>query len=353
MTEAALPPEATGPGTAQPGPASDRSALPVPAPVVEAAIAWALRLDYNIPSDADHRAFEDWLKENPLHATAWQRVHSIKGLQQELAGVPSQLAQDVLQTARSRHDQRRLVRRRNALKLLSLCGIAIAAGWTASEYAPWQRLLADASTGIGEQQTLRLTDGSVVTLNTDSAVSIDFADSHRTVVLHRGEILIATGADAAVRRPFWVRTPFGRLQALGTRFVVRLERRRALVSVQEGAVALHSANGLAPTVVQAGEGRFLTEDGTAPPAALPFEADGWADGVISGRNMRLQDLLAELSRYRPGRIVCDPRVADRRLSGVFQVRETDQALQFIAQTQGLRLDYRTRFWVTLAPEGGR
>ncbi len=87
----------------------------------------------------------------------------------------------------------------------------------------------------------------------------------------------------------------------------------------------------------------------SPAPERGFDADGWVDGVISGKNMRLIDLLDELSRYRVGHITCDSRVADLRVSGVYQVRDTDQVLQFLAHTQHLRVSYRTRFWVTVGP----
>ncbi|MFT4193241.1 MAG: iron dicitrate transport regulator FecR, partial [Ottowia sp.] len=58
---------------------------------------------------------------------------------------------------------------------------------------------------------------------------------------------------------------------------------------------------------------------------------------------------AEMARYRPGRIVCDPRVADLRVSGLFHIRDTDQALQFLIQTQPVSVTYLTRWWVMVGP----
>ncbi|CAG9933956.1 FecR domain-containing protein [Candidatus Nitrotoga arctica] len=322
----------------------------LPESVIDAAITWAVRLNYNAPTVQDRHAFERWLHADLLHGIAWQRVHSLKGFQSDLGALPPKLALDALQTAQAGREHRSLSRR-NAMKLLSLAGIAVTAGWIVREQTPWQRLLADVSTGIGEQKTLHLDDGSVIVLNIDSAISTDLVGPRRLVVLRRGEILITTGADAGMpaKRPFWVYTPFGRMQALGTRFVVRLDKERARISVQQGAVELHPADGGVPAVVQAGESRWLMDDGTAPAELQGFEADGWAEGVIAGKNILLQDLLAELARYRPGRIVCDPRVADLRLSGLFHVKETDRALQFLVQTQPISVTYHTRFWVTVGP----
>ncbi len=215
--------------------------------------------------------------------------------------------------------------------------------------------MAQAGTYTGEQSTLRLDDGTVIVLNTDTAVSTRLAGPQRLVVLRKGEILITTGDDTQSsihgKRPFWVHTPFGTLQALGTRFVVRLEQDRARVSVQEGAVELHPAQGSASAIAQAGESLWLAADGVSIAASRGFDEDGWADGVIAGQDMRMADLIAELSRYRPGLTVCDPQVAELRVSGIFHVRDTDQALRFLAQTQPVSITYRTRYWVTVAPAG--
>ncbi|MEK7881703.1 FecR domain-containing protein [Methyloversatilis sp. NSM2] len=315
----------------------------LPDDIVDAAIAWSVRLDYNAATPAAKQAFARWLDADPRHAQAWGRVAALRS---DFSGLPARLAHDVLQAAEAGRRGAAAGRRR-ALRVLSLSGVALASGWAVRETTPWQRLLADASTRVGEQRTLRLADGSVVMLNTDSAISADFSTERRVLVLRRGEIMITTGDDAgaAAKRPFWVSTPFGSLRALGTRFVVRLERSGARVSVQEGAVEVHPADGGAPVVIHSGERSALGPAGTSPPVMADADDDAWTDGVITGRDMRLADLLAELSRYRSGRIVCDPQIADWRVSGVFHVRDTDRALRFLAQVQPVVVRYRTRYWV--------
>lgn len=324
--------------------------------IVDAAITWSVKLDYNHAKPATRQAFDRWLCADPRHAQAWERVGSLRS---DFARMPRQLALDALQAVEAKRQAVKLSRR-HAMKLLSLSSIVLTIGWIARDNTPWQRLLADASTAAGEQKTLHLTDGTVIVLNTDSAVSTDLVGERRLVVLRRGEIMVTTGADAEApaqrgqKRPFWVYTPFGKMRAMGTRFVVRLAEQRVRVSVQEGAVELHPADSLSPggspVVVHAGESRWLADDGTAPAELRGFEDDAFADGVIAGKHIRLADLVAELSRYRGGRIVCDVRVADLRVSGVFHIKNTDQALQFLAQTQPVSVTYRTRLWVTVGPE---
>ncbi|EZP54922.1 FecR domain-containing protein [Delftia sp. RIT313] len=322
--------------------------------LIDEAIQWSVRLDFNTPSPPTRQAFEQWLHAQPAHALAWDRVQSLRT---DFDRMPQRLALDTLDAAQ-RLRQSRSVSRRRALKLLSLSGIATATGWMAYSHTPWQRLLASASTSVGEQRTVRLDDGSTIVLNTDTAIRTELDPQQRLVVLSRGEILVTTGADetAPGHRPFRVRTPFGDLQALGTRFVVRLHKHRALVSVQEGAVLLtpaKAADSAARQTAMPGSPWWLSADASTPAPPPDFGADDWADGVMAGRAIRLGDLLAELGRYRHGHISCDERVAGLRLSGTFHVRQTEQVLQLIAQTQPVSISRRTRWWVHVGPASGQ
>ncbi|MNR82259.1 fec operon regulator FecR [compost metagenome] len=320
----------------------------IPASVIDAAINWAVKLEFNQAEPATVQAFERWLQAQPVHASAWQRVQSLKS---NFSAIPSRLALNALQAVETQRKANGLSRRQ-ALKLLMLAGVAVGSTWLTHDHLPWQRVLADASTATGEQRSVTLDDGTVIVLNTDTAVSFDLTETRRMIILRRGEIAISTGPDQAYinKRPFWVHTPFGTMQALGTRFVVRLDDARARISVQEGAVQMHPAAGGASAIAHVGENWWLADDGVTLTAQADYKTDGWLDGVIAGENMRLADLLAELSRYRSGRIVCDASVAELRVSGIYHVRDTDQALKFLLQTQAVTVTYYTRYWVAVGPD---
>jgi transmembrane sensor len=321
---------------------------PLPDAVTDAAISWSVKLKYGNASADTLQSFEQWLDADRSHAVAWARIGS---LQQEFSKLPAHLMLKAMQAFEERCDQRS-IDRREAIKLLSLAGLITTLGWGIYEHTPWQRLFADANTTFGEQRTLTLPDGTTVLLNSDSAISIEFIGDRRLLVLKRGEILITTGADTSStrRRPFWVYTSHGRMEALGTRFVVRLEERATRVSVQEGAVALYPAEVDTTETVYVGESRWLSTDEVVAADLFGFETDAWADGVIAGKHIPLVELLAELERYRLGRIVCDERVRDLRVTGVFQIRNTDLALEFLRQTQPVNITYRTRYWVSVGPK---
>lgn len=320
-------------------------AAAIPAAVVDEAIAWSVKLNFGSPDPDTCAAFERWRRAAPLHERAWVRMQALNA---DFTAVPQGLALDTLSAMGTAHGARRQ-QRRAMLKGMLLLGGLTGTGWAVREHTPWQRMLADVSTGVGGRDRLTLADGTLLALNTDSAVGVRLEGDERVLVLYRGEISIQTGADAAspVKRPFLVRTPFGAVQALGTRFVVRLDDDCARVSVQQHAVALRPADGAAPVIAEAGQTARLDRLGARLTSKPAMAADAWLEGAIEGKDMRLADLLAELSRYRPGRISCAPDVADLRVSGTYHVNDTDRTLAFLAQTLPIRLRYWTRYWVAV------
>src|SRR5690606_21686104 len=93
------------------------------------------------------------------------------------------------------------------------------------------------STGVGEQRIVKLTDGSIVTLNTRSRAFVRFADDVREVELIEGEALFQVEHDA--HRPFRVAAGSVLVEAIGTQFNV-LRQTATTVSVVEGAVKVAS-----------------------------------------------------------------------------------------------------------------
>ncbi|WP_028629243.1 FecR domain-containing protein [Metapseudomonas resinovorans] len=301
--------------------------------VVRQAIHWMLRLRDS--GDAElQRACEHWRGQDADHELAWQRVQQ---LDREL-GVAMPGTGLVLDNARAG------LRRRQALKLLSGAAVGGAALWLTRDITPWERLTADLATATGERRGLALADGSLLQLNTDSAVDIRFDSQQRLVELRRGEILVSSAIQAT---PLQVVTAHGLVEAQAARFVLRQGKAASRLSVLQGSVALNPSNGLSKQVVEAGQSVDLTREGIRPVQQLDFEAGAWVDGLIVTRDMRLADLLAEVSRYRHGRLACADSIRDLRLSGVFRLDDTDKLLSLLPRTLPVHLHYRTRWWVTV------
>jgi transmembrane sensor len=324
----------------------------IPAGVIDAAIDWTVKLDFNSATADTRQAFEHWLQAAPLHGEAWRRMQRVR---QDFAGVPPLLALDTLQAATGIRRKTASLQRRQLLKLLGLSAATVTIGWQGHDAVPWQRFNADVSTAVGEQRRLPLGDGALVALNTDTAIDRDSAAMPQWIRLRRGELFIATGdTPGPMNVPLRLHTPFGDIEASAAQFVVRLEAERARISVRAGQLRLRPGyTGIDPVFASSGESWWLGSGAVRPAASLRFDAAGWLDGVIAARDMRLADFLAELARYRHGRISCDPRVADVPVSGVYHIRDTDRALQLLAQTQSLELSFRTRFRVAVGPASAR
>ncbi|TWH76592.1 FecR family protein [Azomonas agilis] len=285
----------------------------------------------------DRQAWQDWCQQCPENRWAWQRLEQ---LQQQLQGVTGPLAYQMIQ-------DRPNLGRRAALKALLLTGGTSALLWGVSRQLPWTHWMADQRSATGERRLLVLDDGSRLTLNTASAVDIHFDEQHRQVSLLAGEILVETAPDS-MARPFWVMTRDGLVQALGTRFVVREYPEHMEVNVLEHAVNLYPHRG-AEHMVRAGQSARFNTQRVLEVNGLNSTATDWLRGRLVIDNWRLEDLLAELSRYRPGYLSCDPTVADLRISGVFPLDNTDQALMAISRALPVVLVSRTHYWVRLQP----
>mgnify|MGYP001039788986 CR=1 FL=1 len=305
---------------------------------LEAAATWYVQLNAAQPSDAQLRAWQEWLGKSQAHAQAWARVEK---LQRQLGCLPADVALPTLAGVRAR--------RRAVLKTLAMLMVVGATGWAVRESNPGQALMAELRTGKGERRQVRLSDGSQLELNTDSAVDIHFDSALRQLRLYRGEIMVQTAGDPAAR-PFEIQTAEGLVRALGTRFSVRSDEGRSQVSVLQHAVEIRSVdNPLLMLRLDAGQTaefdkqRIITARTAAPGTGA------WTQGMLTVIEWRLADFVSELRRYRPGVLRCAGEVADLRLSGAFRIDDTDTILENLSASLPVKVRYLTRYWASIEP----
>ena len=305
--------------------------------LVDQAIQWMIKLRFNVADDASTAAFERWLHTSAEHQQVWQRVATMND---EFSHLPAQVGRHAL------HGARRRISRREGLKLLGLVAGAAGLTWFGRDYTPLPALMADYRTATGERRWVALNDGSRIQLNSASALDTAFTQERRLVQLRQGEILVNPGADT---RPFWVQTRDGYLRALGTRFLVREEPQGTMLAVQQGTVAVFADNHAAGArqVINPGEQVLFDRSGIRSLVANGLDPWAWSEGVISARDMRLDAFLAELGRYRNGLLRCSEAVAGLRVSGTYQLDDTDEVLGLVAHSLKLDVTYRSRYWVTV------
>ena len=309
-----------------------------------AAVDWLLRLEAGDDDPVLRQAFETWLRANPQHTVAWQRVGSllqqpIADLQRVEARSPGQLRAVTQALATPDSESRRKVLRGGlALVLFGVSGAAIF-----DRAQPLTGLWADRHTATGERKTFALADGSRLSLNARSSVDIHFSDSRRLVRLREGQVFVDVAADP--RRPFVIATAQGEVQALGTQFMVRQEATGSLTSVQLHSVQVTTLGG-SQRRVEAGEAAWFSDVDVRPvPLSVRSRTD-WRDGRVDIRDEPLGLLIDALRPYRRGVLRVSEQAAKVRVYGVYPLDDPEQTLESLAQTFPLRISHYGP-WLTL------
>lgn len=316
--------------------------------VLEEAAMWLVTFESGEATAADQAACARWRVDDPSHEMAWQMMtDTIDQLRHGLVGVPSAVVRRTLQADTRVPSRRRALKALAGIGALSLAGTS---GWMLTRTAAYDRMAADHSTGPGERRTLRLSDGTVVTLNTASAIDVAYGAQHRRIRLRAGEIEVHTAPDAQ-GRPLVVATRFGTITPLGTRFVVRdvaTGDASITVGVTAGAVRVMSEGG-ASSRIDAGQQISFGSLAVGDPAPMDPAIRSWIDGMLVARRMPLPAFVAELARYRPGLLRCDPALASLSVSGAFPLDDTDAALALLENALPVRTRSVTPYWVTVVP----
>lgn len=313
---------------------------PVPADVADQAVQWLIELQSEDPPPMVLEQWRRWRAQHPDHDRAWLRIESVNGSLRGLAApLQSALAHATLMPKRS-------ARRRQAIKALAALVFMSGGAWLVQDQAPWRQWAAQHRTRVGQRETLLLDDGTQLVMNTGSAVDVAFSPTERRIRLLAGEVLATTGRDPqAAARAFLIETAEGEVLALGTRYAVRQLPGATLVSVYEAAVEIRPRQAAGQRlVIHAGQQARFTLKGIETPRSVEESDSAWTQGMIVARGLRLADFLAELSRYSPHPISCDPSVAELRISGAYPLSDIGRVLDTISALLSLEVQHVTRFW---------
>ncbi|MGY2267312.1 FecR family protein [Pseudomonas sp. SDO5561_S422] len=312
----------------------------------EQAAEWMIRLHEGELTEAQRQAFERWKQQGPQHAASAARMEDVIARMQALRGQKAP-ARAALSAAFPRHGKAR----KNYVRALVLaCSLGLPA--MALLYSPYpQQWMADVHNGPGEWKTLRLADGSTLTLSGISAANLHFDSRQRRIELLQGEILVEVAHDG--ERPFVVQTAQGTLRALGTRFVVRREDDVTVLSMLESRVAAKSANGQQTLEVDAGSQARLSKDAVRLSGSIDTASinGAWRRHQLVVDNRPLPEVLDEIARHRSGRLQFDrAALASLKVSAVLPLDDTDRTLQMLAQTLPITLKTFTPWLIIVSPD---
>jgi transmembrane sensor len=307
------------------------------------AAAWFARRRSGEWNANDEAAFAAWLHRDPANAVAWTGFEQLWERLDAVRNDPAVLA--MREAALSRSQDSRSWQSRARL------GGAIAASLVIVGIIAWQlqdagqppasagsspryveapavaaAQVRDAATRVGERSVLALADGSQITLNTSSAVHVDYSGPERRVTLLRGEAYFEVAKDRS--RPFVVSAATRRVIAVGTAFAVRMQERQLRVTLVEGRVRIVASPGTtadgmaaAPATVELEPGSALIADGNGAARVEQLNAGlatSWRTGRLVFENQPLGEVVAEMNRYSLQQLaIANPALAARRVSGVF------------------------------------
>ncbi|PYB69325.1 peptide ABC transporter substrate-binding protein [Pseudomonas sp. LB-090624] len=309
------------------------------ATAVKQAIQWMLRLRESGHDPALEHECAQWRNVHREHELAWQRVNHLHQ-DLDLRAIPGAgLALQTLETSQ------RALRRRQALKLLGGIAMVGTAAWLSKDLDALDDWAADYATGTGERRSFTLPDGSLMQLNTRTAVDLAFNEQRRLIRLKHGELMVTCGQAANPERPLLVQTRNALLEGYEGRFVARQDSDCTRVSVSHGRVAIRKPGDGQLQRIESGEDWRIDAKGAQRLEHVDMDAMAWSEGLIITPGMRLFDFLAQVSRYRHGYLGCSDEIANLRLSGVFRLEDPEQLIQLLPQTLPVRLRQRTRWWV--------
>ena len=329
-----------------------RSPSDIAPSISEQAADWLVRLSEPGVSESHRRQFMNWLKKSPQNV---EEFIAIATLHQEVGEQTSSIADLIAEVGRSQDHAAvplfgdppstnvlpgRMPRRRHYQLWAAAAGLAL----VAVLLLQWPFVdppLVSHRTELGEQRSVVLADGSIITLNTLSEAAVHFDRSAREVTLVAGEAMFDVVSDA--ERPFIVQTGSMSLTVIGTRFAVYRKKNSTRVAVIEGVIqALPVRTSGEPLLVEAGMGAVATAQGvTLTDSQFDVEkAIAWTDRRLIFDGAPLAEVVAEFNRYnRTPLVVEDSALANRAITTVFNAHDVSALVAFLELEPDVQVQY--------------
>lgn len=312
------------------------------------AAEWLILLDSDA-SDKAIRAFNEWRSSDPLHdeafleaTKAWSgsgALHKLTEIHPER--VPAEFRK-IVQSAGGWRVRRKALRPA-ATVVFALTTVLFAYLWQ-SDRQP-SSITGTYKTAVGEQATITLRDGSVITLNTDSEMRVAFTNSERKMELTQGEALFDVRSSPTW--PFVVIAGQGKVRAIGTTFSVFVRPDNTEVTVVNGVVEVSNA----PTVKSGdampdsrtvhAQQRIVYNNslGNVVPldSAQVERSISWREGVLNFDGWPLEKVVAEINRYQEEKIeIKDENLKSLKIGGVFKVTQPESLLKVLAMDYNIQ-----------------
>ncbi|MEF3076817.1 FecR family protein [Methylobacter sp. Wu1] len=308
--------------------------------VDEQAAAWFVRLRAENVADEEKAVFARWLAHDPAHRQAYADICMLWGdaaLKRALSEAETKPPEISCLKKEARPRQRLLLAMAACLALAFVFRVELTV-----------LLQADYATKVGEQKTVRLEDGSVVTLNTDSALAVTMQGGQRTIELLKGEAFFDVQPDA--RRPFVVHGDHSITRVLGTRFFVHEKGHSDEVKVLSGRVEVTDGQRWRQSVVlHDGDAVSVDRDGHSATGRLDTKlTTSWLNGYLVFEDIALGDVIEQVQRYRNGVVIFkDNSLRQLKINGRINLRDPAHILETLEKSLSVRITHLSDWLVII------
>ncbi|MCJ8055375.1 FecR family protein [Shinella curvata] len=303
------------------------------------AVAWFTRMNGK-PTKAEQVDFASWRALSPDHERAYREVGSLWGdlgvAARELTDkVSDDLAVPLQKIAHFRKDKRRS---KAGPIVTGFLALFVGATWAWLDHPHFvQNLAADFSTAKAERRAVTLADGSTVLMDADTAFDANISAAGRRVRLLRGSAYFTVQRSVV---PFIVEAGNGQASVLGTQFdVVLMNDSNVAVTLSSGSLEVAFSGDENAVVLKPGESIEYNEAGLGTVRTVNLaESMAWHEGRLIFNNARLSDVLAQIERYRDGRIiVLGSELGEKRVSGNTSLENTEATIAALQASLGFRV----------------
>lgn len=197
----------------------------------------------------------------------------------------------------------------------------------------------DYYTLVGETQRIELVDGSVLHLNSQSAVNINYSNSARAIELLYGEAFFEVAHNTS--RPFEVHSQNITATALGTAFNVRQLNQDTETTLTEGrlSISLESddSDSTDNIIITKGQ-RVTTHAGrlTLSEGHNLYMPD-WKRNLMRLDNLPLTDVITLLNRqYNTRFVLLNRNLSSKKMNGVIPLNNLPVTLKLLSNSLNLR-----------------
>jgi transmembrane sensor len=287
---------------------------------------WLARINAAPEDPALREALEAWLASSEAHRRAYRSIERVWTLSGQLPSARPASMQTVVDLSRARRTRR-------------LWGLAasVLAACIVLWFLPSLKLhlQADHLTGLAEVREVTLKDGSIVHLDAASAIAVRYDKGRRNVELLAGQAFFKVVS--AGDRPFVVTAGNVTVTVKGTAFDVGSSSNGVSIGVQSGTVEVLISGGERSflSTLARGERMVVTRQGGVVRSQVsPEDVAPWREHRLVVDGTTLGEVVEKLGRHHRGVIiVSDRRLADRRITGVFDLRRPLEALHAVLRTQ--------------------